>query len=329
MVQSRGRFEEGPKSRAMDLSWNEVPDSRRPNKSPITATKPLRPAKAVSPIEALGAVERAIREWSGLLPIDHRHPQSGSWLLRLGHGVGCHICKSFKPQGLKLTNLQRHAKSREHCEGVDAHLGRPSNPRDVAPPATAFEAVLADRQRGVAYRQTSRLTAGAEKAKQITWCLAEALKDVDRVALRSAQSIAIHQDMRAALLCIRFCCSDGLQVRRGILGMISDFGTSAAEIRTATLDIVTQACTPRSQPPRRSQGHREAPVVDAVLFSHVCSSIEIFDADGAADEQKAGRMLAGKAGAPAAFENLKVVLRDRTHAATRSGAQPDIRKPVT
>ena len=312
-----------PKSGIMDLSWDSVPDRRSAAHSAVGALAnriPL-PASTRSAIVVLNAVEQTIREWAISLPFDHRQPQLGSWLLCVGQGVGCHICKSFKPEGLKLTNLQRHARSREHCEGVDAHLGRPSKPRDCAPPAAAFEAVLADRQRGVAYRQTARHTAGAEKAMQITWCLAEALKDIDRIALLGSQSIAIHQDMRGSLLCIRFCCAGGFQVRRGILGMASEFGTSAPEIRTATLDIVTRACTPRSQPPRRSQGPRQTPIVDAVLFAHVCATIEIFDADGASDEQKAGRMLAGKAGLPAAFPNVKAVMRDRTHAATRSGAQ--------
>jgi len=302
----------------MDLSWDQVPDGRPASKLPIGDGTKLHtlPANAKSPIAALKA-ERAIQEWSHSLLIDPMQPQLGSWLVRVGPGVGCLICGRFKPHGLKLTNLQRHARSREHCKGVDAHLGRLSSPRDDAPPAAAFEAVLADRKQGVAYRQTSRLTAGAEKAMQLTWCLAEALKDIDRSALQEAQSIAIHQDMRKSLLCIRFCCAGNFQVRRGILGMATDFGTSAAEIRTATLDIVSAACTPRSRPPRRSQGPRDLPVLDAALFAHVCSAIEIFDADGADDEQKAGRMLAGKAGAPAAFGNLKVVMRDRTHAATR------------
>lgn len=309
----------------MDLSWAEVPDRRPASKSSIGGAVQQQPmcAKASRPSEprvALIAVERAVREWSKSLPFDPSQPELGSWLLRVGRGVGCHVCKDFKPNGLKLTNLQRHARSREHCKGVDVRLGRPSNPRDDAPPVAAFEAVLADRQRGVAYRQTARATAGAEKALQITWCLAEALKDVDRAALRSSQSIAIHQDMRGSLLCIRFCCADSFQARRGILGMASDFGTSAAEIRTATLDIVSKACTPRSRPPRRSQGPQESPIVDESLFSHVCATIEIFDADGASDEQKAGRILAGKAGAPAAFQNLTIVLRDRTHAATRPAA---------
>jgi hypothetical protein len=47
------------------------------------------------------------------------------------------------------------------------------------------------------------------------------------------------------------------------------------------------------------------------LFEHVKSRIELFDADGATDEQRAGRLLMDE------LPNLKLVIRDRTHAATR------------
>ena len=46
-------------------------------------------------------------------------------------------------------------------------------------------------------------------------------------------------------------------------------------------------------------------------------SVQLFDADNAADEQTAGRMLAGIYGTPGAFPNIKVQLQDQTHSATR------------
>jgi hypothetical protein len=47
------------------------------------------------------------------------------------------------------------------------------------------------------------------------------------------------------------------------------------------------------------------------LFEHVKSQIELFDADGATDKQRAERLLMDE------LPNLKLVIRDRTHAATR------------
>ena len=69
-------------------------------------------------------------------------------------------------------------------------------------------------------------------------------------------------------------------------------------------------------------------MADNDLFEHLRSIVEVVDADAAADEQRAIRILQGTAQSMAItqrafFPNLKVVLRDRTHAATRpSHVQP-------
>ena len=75
-------------------------------------------------------------------------------------------------------------------------------------------------------------------------------------------------------------------------------------------------------PPRVSVGRGMTPVVDVVLFKKVCEAVEIFDADGASDEQRTGRILAeAYRGREPVFRNLKCLLKDKTHASRRHRAR--------
>ena len=97
--------------------------------------------------------------------------------------------------------------------------------------------------------------------------------------------------------------------------MAKDYGTKSKEIHDATLHILKDFCTTRVTSDKgRCEADQEAALVSD-LFEHVKSRIELFDADGATDEQRAGRLLMDE------LPNLKLVVRDRTHAATRQHKQ--------
>jgi hypothetical protein len=78
-------------------------------------------------------------------------------------------------------------------------------------------------------------------------------------------------------------------------------------------------CTHAHAPPRLPNQHgRVKPQPQQDLLQHIRDTVEIFDADGAADEQKAGRFLGGDCRQVAGFfHNMKALVRDRTHAAAR------------
>ena len=159
----------------------------------------------------------------------------------------------------------------------------------------------------------------------MSWCLAEALRDADRAALRKSSVVTLHQDAstKDSMLLVRFSAVGApLEIRRGILGVKRGFGTTAADVRDALLQVLQNACTPRLGCPRRNRSLAAASAsssavadVDQELLSHVLLRIEMFDADAAADEQRAGRLLRQHC------PNMKVIQRDRTHAATRPGPQ--------
>jgi hypothetical protein len=231
----------------------------------------------------------------------------------------CSACPQVK-LFQKLYNLQRHGRSAAHLK----RLGREPLSSVGAPALKDFQQVLAHRRASESFRADSAV-AGCKKASRLSWCLAEALRDEERQFMAKACTIAVLQDMRKDVLCIKYAAANAnLEVRRGILGCASRFGTTAADIKDATLKVVRDFCTPRLHPPagaRRLQAPDLSSSVDN-LQSHVLSAIELCVADGAADEQKALRDLAGHAGNAAAFPNVKMVLRDNTHAATRLTSKP-------
>lgn len=157
------------------------------------------------------------------------------------------------------------------------------------------------------------------------WCLHEAAKRSEQRQLLRAQCIAIHQDAREGTLLVRYTAVDSCLVRtEGILGLAKDFGTKARDIYHATLHIIKDFCTasvPSSACQRRGVFGAK---FNAKLYEHIKSKIELFDADGAADEQRAARLLRSNDQAQSeCLPNLKLILRDRTHAATRSALAHD------
>ena len=102
---------------------------------------------------------------------------------------------------------------------------------------------------------------------------------------------------------------------RGTFGHINGVGTTSGHLRDATEQRRWDCCTPCLDPPRVSVGRGRTPVVDDVIFKKVCEAVEIFDADGASDEQRTGRLLSeAYRGREPVFRNLKCQLTDTRHA---------------
>ena len=55
---------------------------------------------------------------------------------------------------------------------------------------------------------------GRNKVARMVWCLAEALRDIDREALSKCTAIVSKQDERKGFALQRFCCSNGIMQRR-------------------------------------------------------------------------------------------------------------------
>ena len=103
-------------------------------------------------------------------------------------------------------------------------------------------------------------------------------------------------------------------------GRRRDYGSSNVAIQRATKDIIQSMSTVGARPPPRGVVGKKTlrPRLDGALERHLYTSIEMFAADGAADEQLAGRELQRPGpGRAALLPNLRVVLRDKAHASRR------------
>ena len=138
--------------------------------------------------------------------------------------------------------------------------------------------------------------------------------------MRSAASIALHQDVRAPALLMRFGASSSTGQRHaGVFGIAKDFGTTSNDIRSATLKVLQEFCTPRLRPPGKTSPASSS-CLDKALYSHIRFHIHLFDSDAASDELRAGRILASDAsgfGKQAAFPNVQALIRDKPHASRR------------
>jgi hypothetical protein len=139
---------------------------------------------------------------------------------------------------------------------------------------------------------------GIGKAKKICkmqYCLAEAQRDETRKNLLEAICISIAQDKRNTRFLMRYkCCNERLEVVSGILTHARDVSDvqhqGADSVRRATILGIEHACSKLAGPD--SSEHKKS-ILDRALFEVVVQKVECFAADGASDEQRAGRELAG------------------------------------
>ena len=285
--------------------------------------------------------KRMKAKWISKTLIDNTRPELGSWLAdrdTAPWGIGCRVCRSaaaqlpvaesqrckwitFSVTGLsaKWCNIIRHSTSPIHALAVRASQDvniRQSSDQRAAPSPDDFKAALNHKKEGHSYSSMSDV-AGRSKAATLTWCLAESLKNLEKVFLRQALCIAIHQDARAGVLLVRYTAVDcHLNRLEGVLGLAKDFGTKSKDCFLATMQIVRDFCTTHMAPPSST----DVTQFDASLYEFIKGRIELFDADAASDEQRVGRLLRGKSTVDCLerLPNLKMILRDRAHAATRS-----------
>ena len=160
------------------------------------------------------------------------------------------------------------------------------------------------------------------KARAMTWCLSEALLDIDRAFVRKAVTLVICRDDRAQRLLMRFTgATTDLEVRSGVLGI----GTARRErpdadgIVAATKEVLDNFCTPRRGAPSHGSGPHnvESASVDAKLLNHTRAIIEVIAVDEESAELKAADIGRGRRASALELQpitpNLKFATRDKAH----------------
>ena len=248
-------------------------------------------------------------------------------------GIGCRWCRGHDKNAAvgstsawrrigvsgracqQACNIRFHQNTARHKRAAAAWRGQ--HEEAIAAPAAAdFDSVLQALQHG-------KLPENSRKRKVTAMGrrLFEAIRDEERQFLRHSSVISVMQDARGNQVLTRYaaCGRDErtLEVRRGILCM-ADPGTGALALVEAVKrgidSFATKRARHRNMPPPRT-----APRLDGRLVQRVRRRIEIFTADGAADEQLAGRLLAATQREDGAklFPRLRHILRDKPHASRR------------
>ena len=227
---------------------------------------------------------------------------------------------------VKAQRLKQHESSPFHL-AVAAFAKSGTVPLDdAAPTVDEFDQVYKETMKG---NGSSCVLFGQRKVRRMLWCLAETRRTLYRDALKKAVTICLSQDARATRYVIRFrAVSDTLQVTEGLLSLARIVGTpecmGADAARFAVLSGIESGCSAT-----RAPGTTSTLAPNHALAAQVARKVECFAADAAGDEQLAGSELSGNVtmAGPAVRElhgvmlqdlpNLKVVGRDRAHAARR------------
>ena len=162
-----------------------------------------------------------------------------------------------------------------------------------------------------------------EMARKLLFVIAEAIRQINREFFNSdGVVLSLNQDARGRWLCVRFVgCNDALERRQGLLGFVDLLpwiDTFAENLPEATVHAINMACRPGSFKGRSASRSSDGDVHDDIIT--VLSASEVYNADGAADEQLNGALLEGIRLEdlrldPPLLPNVKIVNRDRAHAA--------------
>ena len=137
--------------------------------------------------------------------------------------------------------------------------------------------------------------------------------------LARSATISIAMDERNDRLLVTYVASKRTNVNSGVLAQIRSPGRTADEVAGCVAKAVRRLCTRRA-PQKHTYTPKEPPRLVEAAARRVLQHVEMFSADGAANEQLAGRLLhpaVERAGTADKLPNLKMILRDKAHAARR------------
>ena len=201
----------------------------------------------------------------------------------------------FEVQGpFKLQKFQKHKTQPSHVAAESVMNATSIADDKAAPGASKWKEVLKRTQDGSGTSSKGIAGVGSRhKVRRMQWCLSEGKRMLSRKRLKNALSVSIKQDKRGTRYLGRYrCCGRDLKPKEGILQLARDVATpsctGADALRKRTIQALEYACTPTA-PPGVS---KPQPPIDMDLFTDLVAKVECFAADGASDEQLAGRELA-------------------------------------
>ena len=228
-----------------------------------------------------------------------------SWIevRRTGNfAIGCQVCKQVgKGKAFGLLRVRKnltssrflnHERTRDHRDALrlgDGEVTLTQLEVDRAPSLEAFKQTLKDTW--TCNSSTRHATVGKQKkVRKMKWALAEARREWHRQALQNASTLSLHQDATGGTIALRFtCCGFDLQPHSGVLGLCNvakHYSLDSCGVKSATLQILRDICTPILRPPYKMTGE-----LDKALHQHLLGIVELWDTDAAEDEVLAGKLL--------------------------------------
>ena len=270
------------------------------------------------------------------------------WAKLTESNVQCRYCKCFSRsvEGLRTTQLKQHERGVLHRFRRATALGCSPN-LPGTPSMDTFLGVVERRLKGESLRKSPL---GRYKEKNISWCLNEAMLDMERKKLGKCQVALISQDAQGPMLSVRFACVSNravkpqrgqLELHQGLLGLFHGQICGARRIARTTLRVAKTMFQARRKPPsgwcgkaptfykkawqhfrRRVEPRRQSFACsmfqNKMLLPDADAAEEMFASDAAADELRAGRLLSLRDHFPAeTFPAMKIRLRDSAHAVQR------------
>ena len=200
-----------------------------------TISRPCHPAMTVKSFAAFWDRRRA--------KLTERFP----WLRSIGEGgnlcVGCTICAKAKTGGKMATfdcNTREAIRPQKLVRHQNATLHQQAVGTLPTPISNVFKAVWNRFHND--YDTTAAGTTmkfGDTKARNVKYCIAEAIRNRQRADLNAASSIAIAQDAADTRHLVRYvACSPDLHVTSGILGMSRMQGAGHIAVLNATTSVL-------------------------------------------------------------------------------------------
>ncbi len=294
-------------------------------------------------------------KWAALVRYMNEDGKASSWLGRKLNKqgdvlVGCKVCKtvissnpnwtcpwssfSIEVSKLRLTSVRSHSECKKHILALNTITAQPSGGSSSSTSSTS--GVIA----APSIEELSSVweTAGGKQAKikrnrsdKIMWCISEVLKARTRRFLENADCIGLIRDERKGRLLIRYRAVKGLDLQCGVLGQAKDFGTGHENIGEATVNILKQALTPQTGAPKSAVCSQKKVDLSRRLAERtagVLEKVEMLCVDSASDELLSGQVMRYGSENLADYNNgvapnLKLVIRDATHAARRCSQKPE------
>ena len=108
----------------------------------------------------------------------------------------------------------------------------------------------------------------------MSWCLAEAILEVQREQCRQSTVFTVKHDTRDHHEMIRYsACDDQLRTSRGMF-WLQPSGSRAPELAKSILQALVKLCTPRAGAPFRPP-EAPAPQCDTELLEWICDRVEM------------------------------------------------------